>query len=255
MLPFLFILLHLLHSRLLLPTLSFVPLPMALPCAQLSFLSFIVISIGQRAGLGVPFHQYTSPSFGHSVFLYHEAVHIPSIFFSSPPHLQPQSIVHLRSHHLQHSTDHPHQTRTPRYLSHSATPLSRHLNHILYSLSHLSDHSVFCLLVRFYFELCKMWMLLSLRCTNAVPPLFAVAQLSRMVFCAECTFIPVSVSFLPFSRLYDFPRRCSCSFCPHLTPLLYPPDSRPKSEHVLEAVSIELFWLSFCHLSISVLPP
>lgn len=81
MLPFLFILLHLSHFRLLLPTLSFVPLPMALPCARLSFLSFIVISIGQRAGLGVPFHQYTSPSFGHSVFLYHEAVHIPSIFF------------------------------------------------------------------------------------------------------------------------------------------------------------------------------
>lgn len=200
-----------------------------------------------------------------SISIHHHPLDIPSsyitkpytflqFFFPSPPHLQPQSIVHLRSHHLQHSTDHPHQTRTPRYLSHSATPLSRHLNHILYSLSHLSDHSVFCLLVRFYFELCKMWMLLSLRCTNAVPPLFAVAQLSRMVFCAECTFSPVSVSFLPFSRLYDFPRRCSCSFCPHLTPLLYPPDSRPK-EHVLEAVSIELFWLSFRHLSISVPPP
>lgn len=61
---------------------------MTLPCARLSFLGFIAIFIGQRAGLGVPVHQHTSPSFGHSAFLYHEVVHIPSIFFF---HLHPIS--------------------------------------------------------------------------------------------------------------------------------------------------------------------
>ena len=146
---------------------------------------------------------------------------LPNHRFSSSP------INHLSNSHAPPSAPQRHPTPLPS-------------NHILYSLSSIS---VFCSLVRFHFELCKMWMLPFVTSVPTLSLLCSFSPLSLARLCAENVLVPLFlVHFFHFPRFYDFLHSLRSIAHPpsfRSSSLLHPPpDSRLETEHVLVAVSI-----------------
>jgi len=118
-------------------------------------------------------------------------------------------------------TNHPSNSHIPLSAP-RRHPISHHLNHILYSLSSISESSVSCFfLVSFDFELCKMWMLpffgLYQCCLSFVRPLVLPRDLQcgsvllvRFLVHSYCLLSHVSPSFRPCSS----PPQTRVTMCP-----------------------------------------